>query len=132
MCIQFWRNESDTLAGAENLRDSIRSNRSDDPGAADLIDHFTLNLAERVDELQDAETKADLGTLGALSHVLAAKAMELEFDLLAASATDLEGCCLAGDVDAARDALVDLTEISKRIRMTHRGAIRTVESQRPG
>ena len=114
------------------MRDPVRSNRSEDPEVSDLIDHFTLNLAERVDELQDSETKADLGTLGALSHVLAANAAELEFDLLAASATDLEGCCLAGDADAARDALLDLTEISKRIRMTHRGAIRPVESQRPG
>jgi hypothetical protein len=105
------------------LQDPVRSSRSEDPQVADLVDRFTVSLAERVDELQDAEAKGDLGTLGPLSHVLAAKALELGFDLLAASATDVEGCCLAGDEEAARKALVDLTEISKRIRTTHRGAV---------
>ena len=105
------------------MRDPVRSSRSEDPEVADLLDHFTLNLAERVDELQDAETKDDLGMLGSLSHVLAAKAVELGFDFLAASATELEGCCLADDSDAAREALVDLTDVSKRIRRTHRGAV---------
>jgi hypothetical protein len=105
------------------LPDPVRSSRSEDPQVADLVDRFTVSLAERVDELQDAETKGDLGTLGTLSHALAAKALELGFDLLAASATDVEGCCLASDEDAVRKALVDLTEISKRIRTTHRGAV---------
>jgi hypothetical protein len=105
------------------LHDPVRSSRSDDPQVADLIDRFTVSLAERVDELQDAETKGDLGTLGALSHVLAVKALELGFDLLAASATDLEGYCLAGGADAARKSLIHLTDISKRIRSTHRGSV---------
>jgi len=121
--IQFQSNESDTLAGAENLQDPVCSSRAKDPEVADLIDHFTVNLAERVDELQDAEFKGDLAMLGSLSHVLAANAVELGFDMLAASATDLEGCCLAADLDAAREALVDLTGIAKRIRMSHRGAV---------
>jgi hypothetical protein len=105
------------------LRDPVRSSRSEDPQVADLIDHFTVSLAERVDALQDAEAKGDLETLGALSHVLGITALDLGFELLAASATDVEGCCLAGDVDAARKALLDLTEISKRIRSTHRGSV---------
>ncbi len=105
------------------MRDPVRSSRSEDPQVANLLDHFTLNLAERVDELQDAETKADLGTLASLSQVLAADALELGFEFLAASATELGGCCLTGDLDAAREALLDLTEVSKRIRRTHRGAV---------
>ena len=105
------------------MQDPVRSSRSEDPQVADLIDHFTVSLAERVDELQDAEYKGDLGTLGTLSHALGVNALELGFELLAASSTEVEGCCLAGDEDAARKALLDLTEISKRIRLTHRGAV---------
>jgi hypothetical protein len=105
------------------LHDPVRSSRSDDPQVADLIDQFTVSLAERVDELQDAEAKGDLGTLGTLSHVLATQALELGFEMLAASATDVEGCCLASNLEATRKALIELTAISNRTRLTHRGAV---------
>jgi len=121
--IQFRPGESDTFAGAQDLHDPVRSSRSNDSEVAELIDHFTVNLAERVDELQDAETKGELGRLGALSNVLAVNALELGFELLAASATDLEACSVANDVEATRETLIDLTDIAKRIRMTHRGSV---------
>ena len=43
--------------------------------------------------------------------------------VLAASSSDVEGCCLAGEPEEVRDALIDLTEIAKRIRMGHRGSV---------
>ncbi len=101
----------------------ILSSRSDDPAAAEQIEGFVVDLAERVDDLQDAEFKGDLEELATMVHTLATSALELGFDLLAASALDLERCCLSDSVEQIRETLIDLTEIAKQIRMGHRGSV---------
>jgi hypothetical protein len=105
------------------MRKPIHSSRTDEPGVAEQIEGFIVGLAERVDDLQDAEFKGDLAALAAMAHTLEATAIELGFDLLAASAADLEGCCRSDNVDQVRETLIDLTEIAKQIRLGHRGAV---------
>ena len=101
----------------------ILSSRSNEPEAAEQIEAFIVSLAERVDDLQDAEFKDDLTELATKAHTLGTAANELGFELLAASASDLERCCLSDSVEQIRETLIDLTEIAKRVRMGHRGAV---------
>ncbi len=105
------------------MRKPILSSRSDEPEAAEQIEGFIVTLAERVDGLQDAEFKGDLEELSTMAHTLATSALELGFDLLAASASDLKRCCLSDSVEQVRETLLDLTEIATRVRMGHRGAV---------
>ena len=105
------------------MRKPIHSSRSDEPEAAERIDGFIIGLAERVDALQDAEFKGDLQELSAMAHTLQTTAFDLGFDLLAASASDLERCCLSDSAEQVRETLIDLTEIAKRVRMGHRGSV---------
>ncbi len=105
------------------MRKPILSSRSDEPAAAELIEGFIVGLAERVDDLQDAEFKGDLEDLSSMARTLGTSALELGFDLLAASASDLERCCLSDSVEQVRETLIDLTEIAKQVRMGHRGAV---------
>ena len=105
------------------MRKPIFSSRADDPEVSDLIDQFMVGLAEQVDRLQDAECKGDVENLGALTSALADDAERLGFGVLAACAMDLQSCCQTGDLDDAREALIEITEIAKQIRMGHRGAV---------
>jgi hypothetical protein len=101
----------------------ILSSRSDDPEAAEPIEGFIVGLSERVDDLQDAEFKGDLEDLAAQAHRLATTALELGFDLLAGSSSELRRCCLSDSVEQVRETLLDLTEIATRVRMGHRGSV---------
>ena len=105
------------------MRKPILSSRHDDPEAAEPIEGFLVSLSERVDDLQDAEFKADLADLATQAHRLGTTALELGFDLLAASASDLRRCCLSDSVEQVRETLLDLTEIATRVRMGHRGSV---------
>jgi HPt (histidine-containing phosphotransfer) domain-containing protein len=105
------------------MRKPILSSRSDEPAAAEQIEGFLVGLAERVDGLQDAEFKGDLGELATMAHALGTAARGLGFDLLAGSASDLERCCQSDSLEQVRETLIDLTEIAKRVRMGHRGAV---------
>ncbi len=105
------------------MRKPILSSRSAEPEAAEQIEAFVVGLAERVDDLQDAEFKGDLEELATMAHTLGIAATELGFDLLAASASELERCCLPDSVEQIRETLIDLTEIAKRVRMGHRGSV---------
>ena len=60
--------------------------------------------------------------IGALLNALV-PALDLGFDLLAASASDLRRCCLSDSVEQVRETLLDLTEIATRVRMGHRGSV---------
>jgi hypothetical protein len=105
------------------MRKPILSSRSDDSEAAEQIEGFIVTLAERVDGLQDAEFKGDLEELATMAHMLGNSALELGFDLLATSASDLERCCRSDSVEQVRETLIDLTEIAKRVRLGHRGSV---------
>ncbi|MFP8880874.1 MAG: hypothetical protein VCE43_16260 [Myxococcota bacterium] len=101
----------------------IYSSRAEDPDLIVSIEDFVIGLAERIDELQDAEFKGDSEQLQSFAISLAQEADALGFDLLAASAHAVEGCSGAFDGDEVREVLLDLTEIAKRIRRGHRGAV---------
>jgi hypothetical protein len=105
------------------VRNPIYSTRAEDPDLIDRIEGFIIELAERVDELQDAEFKGDSDQLRGFAVALANQADELGFGSLAASAHAVECCSDTEDEDEIRDFLLDLTEIAKRIRMGHRGAV---------
>jgi hypothetical protein len=105
------------------MQKPILSSRAQEPEAAEPIEAFLVNLSERVDDLQDAEFKGDLEALATQARTLGSTALELGFDLLAASASDLGRCCLSDSVEQVRDTLLDLTEIATRVRMGHRGSV---------
>jgi len=105
------------------MRKPILSSRHDDPEAAEAIEGFLVSLSERVDDLQDAEFKGDLADLATQADRLGTTALELGFDLLAASASDLRRCCMTDSVEQVRETLLDLTEIATRVRMGHRGSV---------
>ncbi len=105
------------------MRKPILSSRHDDPEAAEAIEGFLVSLSECVDDLQDAEFKGDLADLATQADRLGTTALELGFDLLAASASDLRRCCMTDSVEQVRETLLDLTEIATRVRMSHRGSV---------
>jgi hypothetical protein len=105
------------------VRNPIFSSRAEDPDLVERIEAFIIELAERVDELQDAEFKGDAVQVGGFAVALAKEADALGFGSLAASAHAVSGCAGAEDSEEVREVLLDLTEIAKRIRLGHRGAV---------
>ncbi|MBW2542918.1 MAG: hypothetical protein JRF15_12595 [Deltaproteobacteria bacterium] len=105
------------------MRDAILSSRPDASDVAEEIEDFIVGLAGRVDDLQDAEFKGDLEDLVRQAQDLGTAADALGFELLAASAWELKRCCLPDSAEQIRETLIDLTEIAKRVRMGHRGAV---------
>lgn len=101
---------------------AIFSTRDDDPDLRDEIEAFTVGLAERVDVLQDAEMASNLGGLGPLCASLAADSEKLGFAPLAAAASRVVRACAEDKADAAQEALIELTDVSRRVRLGHRGA----------
>ena len=100
----------------------IYSTCEDDPSQSDGIDRFVIGLAERVDGLQDAELEDDLQQLRALVTTLGDSAEALGYHPLAQVAARVARACDDEKVDEARAAMVELTDISGRIRRGHRGA----------
>ncbi len=101
----------------------IYSSLADDPGITDVLDAFVVSLAERVDELQDAEVHNDLQQLGALAGRLASESHRLGFEALARCASVVESQAAEADARGAHKGLVDLTEVARRVRLGHRGAV---------
>jgi hypothetical protein len=101
----------------------ILSSRANEAEAADQIEGFLVSLSECVDDLQDAEFKGDMDALTSLAQTLGGTALELGFDLLAASASELTRCCQSDSAERIRETLLDLTEIAMRVRMGHRGSV---------
>lgn len=105
------------------MRNPILSSKADDPQLQGEIEKFIVQLAERVDSLQDAEWKGDRDELCGLARSLGERATALGFETLSATALAIERCCEGGDAEVIRETLLDLTEIAKRIRLGHRGAV---------
>jgi methylphosphotriester-DNA--protein-cysteine methyltransferase len=100
----------------------ILSRLAEDPAEGEAVDAFVVGLAERVDALQDCEVR---GAMDALSESLASlseAAVKAGFDSLARVADAAQQACGAGDADATRNGLIELTDTARRIRMGHRGA----------
>ena len=101
----------------------IYSSRGADSSLDDTVDQFVIRLAERIDTLQDAEAKGDLAELAALTGELTAEADAAGFETFASTAEALEAACFGDEAKAARERLLDLTEIAQRIRLGHKGAV---------
>ena len=100
----------------------IYSTRADDLASSEAIDGFVVGLAERVDTLQDAEGIRDFKQLASLASSLAIDAVEVGYDSLSRCAAKIETACLGDQSEDAHKDLVELTELSQRIRLGHRGA----------
>ncbi|MBW2270329.1 MAG: Hpt domain-containing protein [Deltaproteobacteria bacterium] len=104
-------------------RDAIGSTDVDTPEAAAQLDRFVLDLAERVDLLQDADTAGDLDTLVRLASQLIDQARAVGHEALAGVATRLAEVARQGKAEDGHAGLVELTELAQRVRRGHRGAI---------
>ncbi len=101
----------------------ILSRRANDPSVGEAIDAFVVRLAERVDALQDCELRGALSQLSEDAGALVADAAELGFDTLSEAARSIQEACGRAAAADARKALEELTEMARRIRLGHRGAV---------
>jgi hypothetical protein len=101
----------------------LHSKLIDDPSSGDAIDEFVVGVAERVDHLQDADSRGDFAELGRLAGELARDAREAGFDVLADVARAVQRACLDGSKKPAHDGVVAVTDLACRIRLGHRGAM---------
>ncbi len=101
----------------------IHSRFDDDPAHAEAIDGFVVALAERVDELQDLESHGQLVRLAEHVTRLGNTAQAVGYPLLARSAEDVAQAARQGDADLVYKALLALTDVARRVRRGHRGAL---------
>ena len=100
----------------------LYSTRADDPEAAAPIEAFVIGLAERIDALQDAEGRGDYAQIARAVARLATDAHAAGYEALAAVARDLAEAATQEKSEEAHGRLVELTGLSIRVRMGHRGA----------
>ena len=101
----------------------IYSPRADDPALSESLDRFVLTLTERVDDLQDAHSAGDASRLSQLALALATEAEPLGYAPLSRLAEVLASAAAEDKMEEARGHVIELTDLSQRIRMGHRGAI---------
>jgi hypothetical protein len=122
--VQFLAAAADTVGVQESERPlPMYSRLIDDPACSDAIDEFVVGVAERVDHLQDADSKGDLVLLARLASELALDAKSVGFDLLADVARNVEAASLEGSKKPAHDGVVAVTDLAFRVRLGHRGAM---------
>jgi hypothetical protein len=101
----------------------IFSTRDAEAELREAIDRFVIGLAEQIDLLQDAECAGKLEQLASLSTVLGENAASLGFGSLAELSRMVCDACAEDRPELARKALEEATEIARRIRLGHRGAL---------
>ena len=106
----------------EQKEQPIYSTLAHDPDAGESIDAFVIAIAERIDLLQDTESKGELGQVRRLAHQLVVDAEATGFDSLSRCAAVVEACCLEDDAETVYKNLVELTRIARRVRLGHRGS----------
>jgi hypothetical protein len=122
--VQFSGPPADTMGVQDSERPlPLYSKLIDDPNSGDAIDEFVVGVAERVDHLQDADSRGDFAELGRLARELARDAREVGFDLLADVAQVVQSACVDGSKKPAHDGVVAVTDLACRIRLGHRGAM---------
>ena len=100
----------------------IVSTRSEDPALEERIDRFVVGLGERIDSLQDAESAGDRGALRTLAEDFARESRELGYPSLGDAASRLAQAAGDEGLETLRKSVVDLTELSQRVRRGHRSA----------
>ena len=101
----------------------IYSNRAEELELRDAIDEFVVGLAECVDQLQDAEFNRDWQSLHSQANRLIEGAKHVGFDPLSGCAEAVAQACATADGEVIRGFLCDLTNVARRIRKGHRGAV---------
>lgn len=101
----------------------LRSALDDDPAHAEAIDAFVVSLAERVDALQDLESRGELPRLADAARELGATARALGYPLFANAADDVAAAAREPNAELVYKALLELTALSWRVRRGHRGAL---------
>lgn len=101
----------------------IYSSRAEDSTLGEAIDQFVIRVADRIDALQDAEIRCDFGLLRSLADALIRESEEIGFSPLARCAGVITAAAEEESGDEIHSALVELTEIARRIRLGHRGSI---------
>ncbi len=109
------------MAGPEEEK-PIVSLLADDPDERPRIEAFVLALGESVDTLQDLEQEAALARITDLARQLVRDAETYGFPLLARTSEQVVAAAGAQDAKLTRHALLELTEIARRVRLGHRGA----------
>jgi len=107
------------------FRDRIRpvfSSRADDPALVEAIEAFVAVLAERIDHLQDAEVQGDHPKLEELAVQLATEAKDVGYEEMARLAATVADAARSEKRDETHASLVELTELSQRVRLGHPGA----------
>jgi len=100
----------------------IHSVHEDDEALRPRIDRFVVGLGEWLDALQDAHAKEAISEVRELAVEHGRLAGELGYPGLVEAAADLEASCVAGDAEAARKTIAELTELVVRVRRGHRSA----------
>jgi hypothetical protein len=98
------------------------SSRANDPEWADAIEAFVVGLAERVDTLQDAQSRSDFDLLASVARRMISDAERLGFSYLASCAGQIEAAAQDEDREAARKTVIEATLVAQRIRLGHRGS----------
>jgi hypothetical protein len=106
----------------DNPRNPIYSKYEDDPQLQDEISDFVISLAELVDCLQDAQSVSDYDQLESLASDLATQGARLGYAELSDVSEQVCSACKDRDSETAQEWLMELTEVSRRIRLGHRGA----------
>ena len=100
----------------------IYSLREDDIEYEDRIDPFVIHLGETVDALQDAEQCGELDLLDELCTTMATQAAAAGYPDLDKLARQVRRACQQADAPATQQSLVELTDLSRRVRLGYRGA----------
>lgn len=104
----------------------IVSTLAGDAAAHDRLEGFVVALGETIDRMQDLEAAGAFDALADDARRLGSEATVLGFAPLGEAAALIERRCLAAvaDADASkalRDAVVEITDVARRVRLGHRG-----------
>jgi hypothetical protein len=100
----------------------IRALLTDDDSLARL-DQFVVALGECIDAIQDGERAGQLEETGKRAADLARDARSLGLPPLATAADYVVACCTGTDVVRVHAAIVELTDVVRRVRLGHRGSL---------
>ena len=108
----------------------ILSAMAGEPEFRERLEAFVLGLGERVDQLQDLESQGDWKGLEGGARRLGEESLTLGFEPLREVAEAVQHACVLAQTThpsradtAVREALLSLTDVARRVRLGHRGAM---------
>lgn len=106
----------------DKRRKAVRSLREEEPDIEGSIDSFVIRLAEQIDHLQDAEQAGALDALSEQAFAIGEEADRLGYPDFARVVQKICVACGEDEAFSVRDQLSQLTELTRCIRLGHRGA----------